>query len=114
VPKYFLDNLANTMNRFEKRFVLLLVDFDGIGERRFNAVVSQIPENLRNRVFVIGTVIEPERFSKDVGLTLEELGQELARECLDGEPKIWGSDHLKHNLPELEKMKQVICNHLKA
>lgn len=114
VPKYFLDNLASTMNRFDKRFVLLLVDFDGKGEGRFNEVVAQIPEKLRNRVFVIGTSIEPERFSKDEGRTLEELGQELARECLDGEVKIWGSDHLKHNLTELEQMKRVICNHLKT
>lgn len=53
------------MRRYQSRIVVILIDFDcktkgTTPEKRFYQVTNEIPEDLRSRTFVLGTLVEPE------------------------------------------------------
>ncbi|MCU0795910.1 MAG: hypothetical protein MUF31_08245 [Akkermansiaceae bacterium] len=99
---------ARGMRRYDKRHVLILIDFDR-RENRFEQVWTKIPKDLRNRVFIMGCQDEPERVRDATGLTKEQLGEALAKACVSGEAGLWDNPILAHNLPELERMRMTIC-----
>jgi len=104
----FVNEHARGMRKYDKRHVLILIDFDR-RENRFEQVWTNIPEDLRNRVFIMGCQDEPERIRAATGLTKEKLGEALAEACVGGEAGLWGNPILAHNLPELERMRTTIC-----
>lgn len=105
VVEQFVRDYANTMRKWPYRQILLLIDFDQ-HENRLSYVNTQIPGDLKERVFVLGIQSEPERMRRKIaGLnTLEDIGQALARDCYDNTYKIWGHDLLKHNKAEVDRM----------
>ncbi len=106
------DHIAG-MNKYNKRHILIMIDFDGHIER-FQSAQRYIPANLRDRVFVLGCLSEPENVRSVTGMTKEELGEALAEACIGGEGDWWCSEILAHNEAELERMKLKICPHLGA
>ena len=48
------------MQRFSKRSILLIVDFDNQVEERLLQIQMEIPKPLVNRVFILGALSEPE------------------------------------------------------
>jgi len=78
--------------------MLLLIDFDQ-DETRLANIKNQIPDELKARVFVLGTQSEPEKLKKHIanGKTFEEIGKALAEDCVNETDKIWGHALLKHN-----------------
>jgi hypothetical protein len=107
----FLDEHAGLMRKFETRYVLIMIDFDD-RENRFEYALNQIPEDLRNRVFIMGCQDEPERVRAATGLTKEKLGEALAEACSSMAEGLWGNEILAHNQRELERMQTTICRHL--
>lgn len=108
----FVQDYAQPMReKFRMRHVLILIDFDE-RENRFESVQKMIPEDLRNRVFIMGCQDEPERVRASTGLTKEKLGEALAQACVSGESGLWGNQILAHNLPELRRMQTTICRDL--
>lgn len=105
VVDLFMRNYADTMRKLFHRQIVLLIDFDR-HENRFSYVESQIPDDLKERVFVLGMQSEPERMKRKIaGLnTFEDIGQALARDCYDNTYKIWGHNLLKHNKAEVDRM----------
>jgi 5S rRNA maturation endonuclease (ribonuclease M5) len=106
----FKDNHVSEMQRFPKRIIVLLIDFDQKGER-LSYVKSQIPEDLKDRVFVLGVLSEPEDLKRSkkkfesIGTgKLEKIGETLAKDCFDNTNKLWGHHLLKHNKTELDRM----------
>jgi 5S rRNA maturation endonuclease (ribonuclease M5) len=106
----FKDNHVSEMRRFPKRMIVLLIDFDRQGER-LSYVKSQIPEDLQDRVFILGVLSEPEDLKRirkkfeSIGTgKLEQIGETLANDCFNNTNELWGHDLLKHNTTELDRM----------
>jgi hypothetical protein len=99
------------MRKYTERFMVLLIDFDNAPDR-LESVKSIIPEDLRNRVFVLGAKTEPEAL-KRAGLgTYERIGQAMANDCHNGTDVIWEHDLLRHNREELARLRQTVYNFL--
>ena len=91
------------MNRYPQRFMVLLIDLDGHLERLSQAK-AEIPNDLTERVFILGALTRPEAL-KQAGLgSPEEIGLAMAKDCREGTDTIWGHDLLRHNVPELERL----------
>jgi hypothetical protein len=91
------------MRLFTKRMIVLLIDFDR-SEDRFSYVESQIPHDLKERVFVLGVQSNPESLRRDIQKNFEGIGEILAKDCSDNTNQLWGHALLKHNKTELERM----------
>jgi hypothetical protein len=89
------------------RFLVLVVDFDRRSDR-FSKIVDDIPEPLRDRVFVLGAQKEPEELRKANLGSFEEIGKRLADDCYAGERKTWGHALLKHNAAEIARMYETV------
>ena len=107
----FKDDHVSLMRRFPRRMMVLLIDFERKGER-LNQVKSQIPEELQDRVFILGVLSDPEDLKRikkkfeSIGTgKLEQIGETLANDCSNNNTNgLWGHDLLKHNKTELARM----------
>lgn len=95
------------MEKFPLCRMILLVDFDE-HQDRFQAMWQDVPVALHNRVFVIGTWSEPERLRIAAGKGLEDIGRDLAQDCLDQMQTAWTHPLLQHNGNELARMLQTL------
>lgn len=102
---------ASLMRKFDKRHVLILIDFDE-SEDRIQKAKEVVPADLQSRVFVLGSFSDPERLSAGLNLKKEGVGLALADECVNKSGEVWGHPLLKHNQSELERMKSGICSTL--
>ena len=91
------------LNENQNSYVVMLIDFDGRPERR-SQMERLIPEDLRDRAFVIGALSQPEKLKADTRLTFEEIGRELEEDCPRQPDGIWTHELLKHNAAELDRM----------
>ena len=71
---------------------------------RLDDAREQIPENLRERVLILGAWSEPEELRTDLG-SYENIGSALARDCRDDTDTTWGHVLLKHNSEELARLR---------
>lgn len=96
------------MRQYSERYVVGLVDFDGQEQRR-EQMIADVPEDLRNRVFLFGVWSEPEQIKADFR-SFERLGTALAESCDDGlqTGSPWNHELLKHNLEEFERARQIL------
>ncbi len=97
------NDYATGMRQFPQRMIVLLIDFDE-DENRLSYVKSLIPEDLKERVFIIGAQSNPENLRKATKKSLEGIGEALAKDCSDNTNELWGHDLLKHNKLELDRM----------
>lgn len=91
------------MENYPQRLMILMIDFDS------NAVRYQkmnIPTGLRDRVFVIGVLSEPEKLKE--GRSYEEIGHELAENCTTNQYTAWGHPLLSHNAAELSRLRSSV------
>lgn len=93
------------MHKYAQRHMVLLIDFDG-HEDRLELAKSRVPGNLTERVFVLGSLTKPEDLRRELGLSPEKIGAELARDCRENTAGVWEHDLLKHNAPELDRMRE--------
>ena len=73
---------AKEMRRFTDRYMVLLVDFDNVSNRREDAE-KRVPADLKERVFLIGSQKEPKDLSIELGISRVKIGFKLAQECAD-------------------------------
>jgi hypothetical protein len=99
----FMDDHISKMRLYPERMIVLLIDFDE-QEGRLDFVSTKIPSDLKDRVFVLGVLSEPEQLKSDIKKGFEEIGEALATDCSDNTDKLWSHDLLKHNKIELERM----------
>jgi hypothetical protein len=99
----FIEDHVSKMRLYPERMIVLLIDFDQ-KEDRLNYVSTQIPSDLKDRVFVLGVLSEPEQLKSDLKKGFEEIGEALATDCSDNTDKLWSHDLLKHNKIELDRM----------
>jgi hypothetical protein len=103
VLEKFTNEYASTMRQYPYRMIALLIDFDE-DEDRLIYVKNHIPNDLKNRVFVLGVFSEPERLRKDIKKSFENIGEALAKDCADNTNELWGHNLLKHNKSELDRI----------
>lgn len=89
-----------------ERRLLLLIDFDDDIERRMVLVRERIPVELQDRIFVLGTASEPERLRVALGSALENIGQQAAKACADGDGQFWDHPLVQHNRVEVNRLNQ--------
>lgn len=95
------------MSRYPDRLMVLLIDFDGKKDRLDNAKAA-IPNNLSERVFVLGSLTEPEALKKASLGTYETIGLSLAKDCRENTDYIWGHELLRHNASELDRLRDYV------
>ena len=97
------------MERHEKRFMVLLIDFDG-NVNRLSRARADIPVHLADRVFVLGAWTHPEALRASLRQahldSYESIGSELAKDCRDETATTWGRDLLRHNASELDRLRE--------
>lgn len=76
------------LKRRPNRQIVVMIDGDGDADR-FAKATEDVPETLRDRVFVIGCRREPEQLKREVGGSYEQIGTRLANGCHDKEYKLW-------------------------
>ncbi len=87
----------------EECHVVMLIDFDERLERREH-VKELIPDELQDRVCIIGVLSEPEKLKDATKLRFEEIGLALAADCPGQAAGIWNHELLKHNVVELGRI----------
>ena len=110
--KKVLDAFKNTYvskmykSKGKTMFLLMLIDFDGQYERRLSYIKNEVPDDLKERVFVLGAQSEPENLKTHLANlnTFEAIGKALAQDCINETNEIWGHDLLKHNKNELDRL----------
>jgi hypothetical protein len=84
--------------------VLALIDSDG-DDQRITSALGDIPVHLRDRVFILGTLSQPETLKRALNATLEDIGVGVADGCFKEESELWNHEQLTHNSAELARLK---------
>lgn len=98
------DDHAPKMRQYPDRMIVLLIDFDA-RKNRLSYVRGKIPQDLQDRVFVLGSWTAPEELKRDMRMDLEKIGESLAKDCSENPDDPWGHALLKHNKAELKRMR---------
>lgn len=92
---------------------MLVWDYDNDYDERYKKFKVEVEAlNLSDRCFVLGSKKDPEELRRKLSLTLEEIGEKLAEECITKNYNLWNHELLKHNKPELERLSQCVCDFL--
>lgn len=103
LDKFENDYLAD-IRKFPERRMVLLLDFDDDVEERSTIIKNKIPDDIKNRVFVLGVQSEPEKLRAATRKSFEEIGEALAEECANNQNIFWSHDLLRHNQNELMRL----------
>jgi hypothetical protein len=82
--------------------VLGVIDCDEDTER-IPSELAKFPDELRDRIFLLGPFDEPEAFKKALNKQFQVIGELLANECYSGEFEIWNHEHLAHIANEIQR-----------
>jgi len=108
VLKTFKDVYIQKLREYPLAHVVLLIDFDGSFEQRRSDFQSQIPVDIQQRVFVVGSQDTPEAMKRQLKRSFEEIGKALADDCDADTATLWGHQQLSHNDPDRHGMAQAI------
>jgi hypothetical protein len=118
VDKFKNDHISE-MGKFPKRLIVLVIDFDdyqepdGLSyENRLIYIKSQVPEDLQERVFILGSRTAPEKLKSDMKMTFEGIGEALAKDCTENTNETWDHHLLKHNEDELKRIRLAVKSFL--
>ena len=100
----FREDHVPAMDRYARRLMVLLIDFDG-REDRLDEARQSIPDRLRERVFVLGAWSQPEELRRNLGRPYEAIGLAMAQDCRDNADVTWGHGLLCHNAGELVRLR---------
>jgi hypothetical protein len=96
---------VHEMRKYPERRFILLIDFDNQVERRLNSIQCEIPDEMKDRVFVLGALSDPEKLNANMNYRgFEDIGEALSQDCSDNTQKAWGHEMLKHNKAELKRL----------
>jgi hypothetical protein len=101
----FHSNHLDKMESNSGRFMVLLIDLDGI-EGRFAEAKARIPADLADRVFILSALTTPEALRQANLGPYEDIGSDMARDCREGTDNIWGHELLQHNKSELDRLRE--------
>ncbi len=100
-----IDSITSSgLEKFSKRHLLLLIDFDDHFDERMKIFREKTPEPLIDRVFILGSLKEPEDLRRSLGISFEAMGQQIAKDCAEGADFFWQHPLTLHNRAELERL----------
>ena len=105
----FVSDYIGAMYTYTNRFMVLLIDFDNKLDR-INDVQKVIPSGLSDRVFVLGTLTEPEELKRQIVSPYEAIGEALADDFQNGTHTLLSHELLKHNQAELDRLRKNACS----
>lgn len=96
---------AQGLRRYANRRLVLLIDFDDQIQTRAAHFASDLPPDVCNRIFLLGSQREPEHLRTVCGLSFESIGRYLARDCAEQKASgLWQHEQLSHNAEELTRL----------
>ena len=108
VVQKFKTELVPEMQKYTACLAVMLIDFDCYEGRsykdRLYQVTNEIPDELKNRVFVLGVLTEPEKLKTKSRKNFEKIGETLAEGCPDKKNELWMDELLIHNEDELSRI----------
>jgi len=104
VLKEFQTAYVRRLREDPEGHVVLLIDFDGDYSNRREEFERTIPDDLKQRVSVIGASHTPEELRKAMGKSFEKIGKDLADDCFAGTEIVWNHPQLEHNGPDRERL----------
>ena len=109
VVEWFVNTQINLMITLKNRIAILLIDCDVKEDylSHLNYIDKYIPDELKDRIFVLGAWDEPEKLKKILG-SFEKIGEGLAKDCYEETVIFWEHEHLRHNFKELDRMRHII------
>ena len=108
VLQTFKDEYVRLLNNNQNTHVVMLIDFDEQFHQRWQEFQDAIPEDLKPRVFVIGSRDEPETLVKELKMKPEKIGEALADDCDNERIGDWGHEQLVHNDPERKRLELTV------
>jgi len=105
VLEQFCTIYATEMDKYDQRFMVLLIDCDGRPER-VEESKKHIPSHLANRVFILSSLTEPEKLKQELTQSYENIGLSLARDCREQTETVWNHNLLVHNLSEVARFRE--------
>ena len=96
IEKFRIEYIPH-LTTYKHGYVIALIDCDNKYESRMDRFNEAVPDELKNRAFMIGAKETPEALRKTLGQRWEDIGLSLAEDCYKGTSAVWGHDHLKHN-----------------
>jgi hypothetical protein len=108
VLKTFQDEYIPTLRNYPQAHVVMLIDFDDQVEKRKAVFEQAIPEDLKTRVFVVGSKHNPETLKKALQIPFGDIGTSLAGDCDAGTTTFWDHEQLRHNDAERQRLVQTV------
>jgi hypothetical protein len=96
------------LKKFTNAHALLLIDHDGYPARG-SEIKAQISDEIKDRVFVIGVLSEPEEL-KSANQKYEQIGKRIADGCKENNSDFWQQELLVHNLEEVQRLSEAVHN----
>jgi len=87
--------------------VVGLIDCDE-QSNRIGDVLHATPEDIRDRIFFLGVLKNPEAFKAIVKQRFEAIGEQLANECATETYEMWNHEHLRHIANEADRAKATL------
>ena len=66
--------------------------------------MRQVPEGVKDRVFVIGVLSNPEDLKRSLNKNFEQIGSQIAEGCKDSSIDFWQHTLLVHNIEEIRRL----------
>ncbi len=108
VLKTFRDEYIPKLHQHHFAHVVMLIDFDNQVVKRTAEFIQEIPPEFKNRVFVLGLKDEPETLKKELKLSFEKIGMDLAEDCNTEKMLFWNHEQLQHNDAERQRLIHVV------
>lgn len=106
VVEKFKSYHISQLKKYNSRRLLLLIDFDN-DLSRLSKIKSEVPNDLKDRVFILGAKTEPEKLKQSINQinSFESIGNKLADECVDLESHgLWEHELLIINKSERTRL----------
>jgi hypothetical protein len=108
--KQYITDYHEELIKYTNRHIVILIDLDKNYDR-LDDLVKDVPQDLANRVFFMGVLDEAEALKKFRLGTFEEIGENLAHECQNGEWSLWDHPQLSCNPKQtLKDLQDILTN----
>lgn len=108
VLRKFETEYIGQLREYPLGHVVMLIDFDGDYQNRRTEFAQAIPNDLRDRVFVVDAGQTPEDLRAVLHRRFEEIGRDLAEDCFANTQVLWGHAQLRHNAPDCQRLIQIV------
>lgn len=102
---------SKELKRYNKSYVLALTDadLDSQSESNIKKLKDSIPNEYKDRVFVMGSKYEAENIKRAIigKGKWKGVSQELEKSCRDENCELWRDEMLNHNMEEIISLRKV-------